>query len=126
MKYYLCEICGNLVELIKIGGGELVCCGEPMKELVPKLKEEGNEKHLPVIIREGSKVIVKIGSIEHPMTKEHYIEWVSIFYNNKHQRIKLDPTSKPEVTFDVEDFKTMEIYSYCNIHGLWKTTIENK
>ncbi len=121
MKYFICEICGNLIELIEEGGGELVCCGQPMKELKAKVNDEGNEKHLPVISTEDSKIHVKVGSVEHPMTEEHHIEWISIYYNNKTQRIKLDHNSKPEAIFTVlEKFETMDIYSYCNIHGLGK------
>lgn len=124
MKYFICEICGNLIGLITEGGGELVCCGEKMKELTPKSTEEGNEKHLPVITKDNFKIKVNVGSIPHPMTEEHHIEWISIFYNNKMQMIKLVPTSVPEVIFQVaEDFDYIEVYSYCNIHGLWKIKI---
>lgn len=126
MKYFICEICGNLVGLITEGGGELVCCGEPMKELKTKTTDEGNEKHLPVVTKDGSKIQVNVGSIPHPMTEEHHIEWISIFYNNKMQMVKLDPTSKPEATFNVEEeYSDIEVYSYCNIHGLWQIKIES-
>ncbi len=122
MKFYKCNICGNLVELIIEGGGELVCCGEPMEELMPKQTEEGNEKHLPVVTAEGNNILVKVGSIEHPMTEAHYIQWIYINYNNKFQRIKLNSNDKPEAVFTVnEEFNTLEVYEYCNIHGLWKT-----
>lgn len=126
MKYFLCEICGNLVALIDEGGGELVCCGEPMKELVPKSNDVGTEKHLPVVTKEGNKITVNVGSVEHPMTPEHYIEWISILYNNKTQLVKLEPVSKPTATFTVEEeFEFIEIYSYCNVHGLWKIKVES-
>lgn len=122
MKYFLCGFCGNLVELINVGGGELVCCGEPMRELLPKSTDVGNEKHLPVVTVEGSKVTVKVGSVEHPMTEEHYIDFITVYYNGKMQRAKLDHTGKPEATFVLdEEFSTLEVYSYCNVHGLWKT-----
>lgn len=122
MKFYRCNICGNLVELINYGGGELVCCGEPMEELTFKTSDEGKEKHLPVIEQEGSKITVKVGSIPHPMTEEHYIEWIIIAYNNKTLRAKLNPNTEPKATFDIDEaFDTMEVYAYCNIHGLWKT-----
>ncbi len=122
MKYFICEICGNLVELINEGGGELVCCGEAMTEIKARTTDEGTEKHLPIVQKNDSEVIVKIGSVEHPMTEEHHIEWISIHYNNKTQRIKLNPISKAEVTFKINgDIEKMEVYSYCNIHGLWKT-----
>ncbi|HOP65816.1 MAG TPA: desulfoferrodoxin family protein [Bacilli bacterium] len=120
MKYYLCEICGNLVELVEEGGGELVCCGQPMKELIPKTTEEGNEKHLPIMEINGNKVIVKVGSVPHPMTSEHYIKWIVILYNGKCQRTKLTPESKPEAIFEIENNVTdIKAYAYCNVHGLW-------
>lgn len=126
MKYFLCEVCGNLVGLINEGGGELVCCGEPMKELKPKSTEEGTEKHLPVVTKDGNKIKVNVGSIPHPMTAEHHIDWISLVYNNKMEIAKLDPTASPEATFDIDgDFEYIEVYAYCNIHGLWKIKIES-
>ena len=126
MKFYRCNICGNLVELVNTGGGELVCCGEPMEELVAKAEEEGREKHLPVVEQEGNKIIVKVGSIPHPMEEKHYIEWIAIAYNNRTHYSKLKPTDDPTTTFIVgEKFEKMEVYEYCNIHGLWKTVYKN-
>lgn len=120
MKYYLCEICGNLVELVEEGGGELVCCGQPMRKLEAKETEEGNEKHLPVITKNDKELIVKVGSVSHPMTPEHHIKWIVINYANKCQMIRLTPGSLPEATFIVnEDIKELKVYAYCNIHGLW-------
>ncbi|HOO68235.1 MAG TPA: desulfoferrodoxin family protein [Bacilli bacterium] len=127
MKFYLCEICGNLVDLINVGRGQLVCCGEPMKELIPKTNEEGDEKHLPVVTMNSNKLNVKVGSVPHPMTEEHYIDWICIHYNNKVKRAKLNHTDNPEASFDIsEDFDVLEVYSYCNVHGLWKTEYRNK
>jgi superoxide reductase len=120
MKYYLCEICGNLVELVEEGGGELVCCGQPMKKLEAKETDEGREKHLPVIERSGQELVVRVGSIAHPMESGHYIKWIVIHYANKYQMIRLTPGSLPEATFVVdEDVKELKVYSYCNVHGLW-------
>ncbi len=120
MKYYLCEVCGNLVELIEEGGGELVCCGQPMKELVAKENDDGNEKHLPVVEVTGNEVKVKVGSIPHPMTPEHYIKWIVISYNGKCQRAALTPQLMPEAVFNVnEGITDLKVYAYCNIHGLW-------
>lgn len=120
MKYYLCEVCGNLVELIEEGGGELVCCGQPMKELVCKEADEGMEKHLPVVEVNGSEVKVKVGSTPHPMTPEHYIKWIVISYNGKCQRASLTPQLMPETVFTVnEGITDLKVYTYCNIHGLW-------
>lgn len=123
MKFYRCKVCGNLVELINVGGGELVCCGEAMEKLKPKTGDEGREKHVPVVSREGNKVIVEVGSIPHPMLKEHHIEWIIIAYHNNVQRAKLKYTDKPTATFIVdENTDRIEVYEHCNIHGLWKTT----
>lgn len=122
MKFYKCNICGNVTELHLFGGGTLVCCGEDMEELTPKVSEEGNEKHLPVVEQEDTKITVKVGSVEHPMIEAHYITLITILYNNKTQTAKLNHTNKPEATFTVdEEFNTMEVYEYCNIHGLWKS-----
>ncbi len=123
MKFYRCNICGNIVGLVKDGGGTLVCCGEPMEELAAKTEDEGKEKHVPVVEREGNVVKVKIGSIPHPMEEKHYIEWIAIKFNNKVTRAKLKYTDQPEVTFIVDEgAEEIEVYEYCNIHGLWKTT----
>lgn len=122
MKFFKCNICGNFVGVIKDGGGTLVCCGEPMEEVVAKTIDEGKEKHLPIVERKNNKLYVKIGEIPHPMTEAHYIEWVAIKYNNTVQRKKLKYTDKPELEFDIsEDYNEVEINAYCNIHGLWKT-----
>jgi superoxide reductase len=121
MKFFKCNICGNLVELIQNGGGKLVCCGQPMEELIAKTSDEGSEKHVPVVTYENGLVTVKVGSIEHPMTMEHYITMIAISYNGKVQRKDLKYTDKPEATFEVSDFNEMEVYEYCNVHGLWKS-----
>lgn len=124
MKLYRCNICGNIVVKIVNGGGKLVCCNEPMEELVPKTQDMGTEKHLPVATMEDGKLNIKVGSIEHPMEENHFIEFIAIYYNNKYQIKKLNYTDKPECTFIIEeDVSEIEIYEYCNIHGLWKTVI---
>ena len=123
MRFFKCNICGNLVELINDGGGELVCCGEPMEELVAKTEEEGKEKHLPIVSEEKGRILIKVGEVPHPMTEVHYIQWITIEYNNKVQRVKLNYSDKPEAYFDVnEDFHEIQVYEYCNIHGLWRVT----
>lgn len=121
MKFFKCNICGNIVELVKNGGGELVCCGEPMEKMLPNTTDEGNEKHLPEIKVVDNEVFVEVGSILHPMEEKHYIEWIVLLYNNKVKKIKLKPGDEPKAIFKIdEDFKTLEVYEYCNIHGLWK------
>lgn len=122
MKIFKCNICGNIVELIEEGGGELVCCGEPMELMTEKVTEEGNEKHLPVAEIKDNVVTVKVGSVEHPMIDAHYIQWITVKYNNKKQTKRLFPNELPVAKFIIdEDFDKIEIYEYCNIHGLWKS-----
>lgn len=122
MNNFKCNICGNLVGLINDGGGELVCCGEPMEKLVAKSENEGLEKHLPVVSFADKLLTVKVGSVPHPMTELHYINWIVIKYNNITQRKRLEYTDLPEAEFTIsENFDSVEVYEYCNIHGLWKT-----
>lgn len=120
--FYKCNICGNFVGLVEDGGGELVCCGEPMEKLEEKSSEEGNEKHLPVVEVEGNKVKVTVGSIQHPMLDEHYIKFIVLKYNDKTYKKELKPNKTPILEFEINEFfEKMDVYEYCNVHGLWKT-----
>lgn len=113
-EVYKCEICGNIVEVIHASGGTLVCCGQPMKLQEEKINEEGKtEKHRPVII--GN--VVKVGSIEHPMTEEHHIEWIEASNGKETTKVFLKVGEKPEAKFS---FKPTSARAYCNLHGLWK------
>lgn len=119
-KFFICETCGNLVGLVLEGGGELVCCGEPMKELVANTEDAGYEKHVPVITVEGSKVTVKVGSVEHPMVEEHYIQFIYLVTKKGAQKACLSPGEKPVAEFAlVEGDEVVAAYEYCNLHGLW-------
>lgn len=119
-KFYVCKVCGNLIEVVEEGGGTLVCCNQPMVELKENTVEASFEKHIPVVeIKEGI-VNVKVGSIDHPMTEEHYISWIYIKYDGGSQRMNLKPGMKPEACFCICDAKNIEVYAYCNLHGLWK------
>lgn len=122
-KFFICRKCGNLVGLINSGVGELVCCGEPMEELVANTVEASKEKHLPVVSLDGNKVTVVVGSVEHPMTAEHYIMWIYLQTKNGGQRKKLDPGMKPAATFALDDDEAVAAFAYCNLHGLWKTEL---
>jgi superoxide reductase len=122
-KFFLCKKCGNLVGVINSGVGELVCCGEPMQELVANTVEASREKHLPVVSITGNEVSVDVGSVEHPMTDEHYIMWIYLHTKNGGQRKKLDPGMKPTATFALSDDEAVAAFAYCNLHGLWKTMI---
>jgi len=111
--------CGNIVEVLHGGDGELVCCGEPMKNLVEKSADEGKEKHVPVIERIDSGIKVKVGSVPHPMEEKHHIEWIELLADGKAYRQFLSPGDAPEAIFGVEA-STVTVREHCNIHGLWK------
>ena len=118
---YKCEICGNIVSVLEAHKGELVCCGQPMKLLEEKTKEqEGKEKHVPIIEIDGNKVTVKVGSVPHPMEKEHYIELIQLIKDgNIVIGKRLKPGDKPEAEFCLEDTKNLKARELCNVHGLW-------
>lgn len=122
VSFYRCEICGNLVGLIHDGGGELVCCGQPMEELEPNTVDASKEKHVPVAVRKDGKIYVEVGSVAHPMTEEHYIEWIAIITDEGTERISLSPNSEPKAVFC--DRENAEVYAYCNLHGLWKSEVK--
>ncbi len=118
-KIYRCEKCGNIVQVVHEGGGTLVCCREPMKELPEQTADFKNEKHVPVIEKQNGGYLVKVGSTPHPMTEEHYIEWIELIADGKSYRQYLKPGDKPEAFFNV-DAATVNAREYCNIHGLWR------
>jgi len=118
-QVYKCNVCGNIVEVLHTGAGELVCCGQPMQLLQAKTQDEGKEKHVPVIEQTDKSVIVRVGSVAHPMESEHYIEWVEIITENRTYRKMLKPGMEPVAEFFLEA-KNISVRAYCNIHGLWK------
>ena len=117
-EIYKCEVCGNIIEVLEVGGGTLVCCGKPMILLQEKEKDIGMEKHVPVIEKTLSGIKIRVGSAEHPMEEKHYIQWIEVIANGKTYKEFLKPGMKPEVEFCVSG--NMQIRAYCNIHGLWK------
>jgi superoxide reductase len=119
-QIYKCNICGNIVEVIHTGVGQLVCCGQLMELLTEKIEDVGSEKHVPVIEKIGNKVKVKVGSVPHPMEQKHYIEWIEITADGKTCRKLLEPGDKPEAEFETTAEK-IEAREYCSIHGLWKS-----
>ena len=119
LQVYKCEACGNIVEVLHGGGGELVCCGEPMKLLVENTVDAAKEKHVPVIEKVDGGVKVKVGSVAHPMEESHYIEWVEIIADGEAYRQFLNPGEAPEATFCIEA-EQVTAREYCNLHGLWK------
>jgi len=120
LQIYRCEVCGNIVEVLHSGKGELVCCGQPMNLMEEKTQEKGREKHLPVVERLNGAVKVKIGSIPHPMEEKHYIEWIEVGSDNRTYRKFLSPGNSPEAEFSVTS-ENISAREYCNVHGLWKS-----
>ncbi len=125
-QIYKCEICGNVVEVVHSGIGELVCCGKAMELVESKKEDEGEEKHVPVIEELPAQVCngkdgfkVKVGEVAHPMEKDHFIEWIEINpVDGKSGKKFLSPGDMPEVEFHTR--KEIEsVRAYCNVHGLW-------
>ena len=122
-KYYICEKCGNLVEKIEDSGVHIVCCGQKMTPIVAGTVEASREKHIPVVTVEGNVVRVSVGSVEHPMAEEHSILWVELKTDRGIQRKNLKVGEPPVVSFALENEEPIEVYAYCNLHGLWKSEI---
>jgi superoxide reductase len=120
-QIYRCNVCGNIVEVLHSGQGELVCCGQPMELLQAKTADEGKEKHVPVIEASDKGVKVKVGGVPHPMEEKHYIEWVEVITDGDGCRQFLKPGGKPAAEFDIKS-KKVAAREYCNIHGLWKSS----
>jgi len=118
MGFYKCEICGNIVGLIKNGGGQLVCCGKNMNIIKANSTDASLEKHVPVLAKENERVVVKVGSTLHPMINEHYIEWIAVSNNDGIEIVFLSPMDEPKAEFCDKEYN--EVYAYCNLHGLWK------
>ncbi len=116
---YKCEICGNIVEVVHEGKGELVCCNKPMLFLKENTVDAALEKHVPVIEKTADGIKVKIGSVAHPMEEKHYIEWIEIIVDGKVYRQFLSPGAAPEAFFPVKG-EEVAAREYCNLHGLWK------
>ena len=121
MKFYRCSRCGQIIAIVKETGVPVVCCGEPMAEVIPGTTDASLEKHVPVFTVEGNKVQVSVGSAAHPMLPEHYIEWVAIETKSGNQRKRLSPGDEPKVCFSICDGDEVKaVYAYCNLHSLWK------
>ncbi len=122
MKYYICEHCGNIIEYVKESGVPVMCCGQKMTELIPGTSDGAHEKHVPAVTLDADKVVVEVGSVEHPMMEAHYIQWISIETTKGSQRVKLEYTDKPRAEFKLADGEVfVAAYEYCNLHGLWKS-----
>ncbi len=121
-RFFVCRHCGNLVGMVRNAGVTMICCGEPMEELVPN-SNGVQEKHLPVVTQEGNRVTVTVSENLHPMSEEHSIEWVYLETEKGGQRKNLPHDGKPEASFLLEDDKAIAAFAYCNLHGLWKTEL---
>jgi len=118
-EVYKCSVCGNIVEVLHVGGGELVCCNKPMILQEESTQNATTEKHVPMIEKIENEIIVKIGSISHPMDEDHYIEWIELVTDKKVFRKNLNPGDIPMAKFVIPE-DVVSARAYCNIHGLWK------
>lgn len=119
LQVYRCEVCGNIVEVLHAGQGELVCCKQPMKLLVEGSVDAAQEKHVPVVEKTATGVLVKVGSVPHPMEEKHYIEWIEVIADGRAYRQFLKPGDAPEASFNMKATQ-VTAREYCNLHGLWK------
>jgi superoxide reductase len=120
MQVYKCDVCGNIVEMLHAGVGELVCCGQPMKLCKANTVDAAKEKHVPVVEKVAGGFRVAVGSVAHPMEEKHYIEWIELLIGDTVQRKVLKPGDVPEATFQTKADKATA-RAYCNLHGLWKS-----
>ena len=119
LQIYKCEVCGNIVEMLHAGAGQMVCCGQPMTLFKENTTDAAKEKHVPVIEKTATGFKVKVGSVAHPMEEKHYIEWIEVIADGKAYRKFLNPGEAPEATFEIKAEK-VTAREYCNLHGLWK------
>ena len=117
-EVYKCNVCGNIVEILHTGKGQLVCCNQPMELMEENTVDASKEKHVPVAEKDGDKVSVKVGSDAHPMVEKHYIEWIQVIDNAKSQRTFLKPEEEPAAEFS-NTGGDIKVRAYCNLHGLW-------
>jgi superoxide reductase len=120
MQVYKCNKCGNMVEVVRNGAGQLVCCNEPMELLTENTVDAATEKHVPVVERVNGGYKVVVGSVAHPMTEEHLIEWIELIAGGKVYRQHLSASDAPEAFFNV-DAEQVTAREFCNLHGLWRT-----
>lgn len=119
-QIFKCEICGNIVEVLHAGVGQLVCCDQPMTLLVENSEDAAEEKHVPVIERTAEGILVKIGSTPHPMEEKHYIEWIQLIADEQSYRVFLSPSNEPQALFKISA-DDVTARAYCNVHRLWQS-----
>jgi superoxide reductase len=120
LQVYKCDLCGNIVEVVHGGGGELVCCGQPMNLLVENTTDAAVEKHVPVVEELEHGIKVTVGSVPHPMGDDHYIEWIAVVAGGRSYTEYLSPGGAAEATFCVKAAEVTMVREYCNLHGHWK------
>lgn len=123
VKFFVCKHCGNMVEMVQDSGVPMICCGEAMSEIVANTVDASQEKHVPVVKIEGNKVYVEVGSVPHPMEPEHYITFIYLETSKGAQKKFLKPGEAAKADFLMEGEEAVAVYEYCNLHGLWKTTL---
>ena len=121
LEIYNCEVCGNIVEILRAGVGQLVCCNAPMVLMKEQTADWKTEKHVPVVEKTTSGVDTKVGSVPHPMEENHFIEWIEVIADGRAHRKFLNPGEDPAASFELKD-KVTKVREYCNIHGLWSTS----
>lgn len=121
MNFYKCNTCKNIIIHVKDEKVPVSCCREVMTKLIPNTTDAANEKHVPVVTKNGNNVLVKVGSVEHPMLEVHYIEWIVLETNKGYYIKHLYPNESPNANFNLEDDEEIiAAYEHCNLHGLWK------
>ncbi len=119
-QIYKCNICGNIIEILHEGAGELVCCNQSMNLIKENTQDAATEKHIPIIEKTGNWIKITVGEIEHPMTEDHFIEWIEVISKNTNQRKNLNPNDKPIAEFCIQE-EIITVKAYCNLHWLWKS-----
>lgn len=120
-QVYKCNICGNVVEMLHAGAGELVCCGEPMELKQENTVDAAQEKHVPIIEKTENGLLIKIGEVPHPMNEDHYIEWIEVEAGGRLHRKWLKPGDAPEMEIKCKNIDAVSAREYCNLHGLWRS-----
>ncbi len=123
-KFLRCDHCGNLVGVINDAGVPMICCGQPLTELVPNTTDAANEKHVPVVTVDGDILRAEVGSVEHPMEEAHYIQWIFVETDKGGHKRTFKPGEKPVAEFNLHGEKPVAVYEYCNLHGLWKAEVK--
>jgi superoxide reductase len=122
LKFFRCSLCGQIIIKVHDTGSPLICCGKEMEQIKPNTVDASQEKHVPLVKIEGTKVTVHVGSVDHPMLPEHFIQWILLETNKGNQRKELKPGEKPEAVFFIgEGEKVLHAFAYCNLHSLWQS-----